>query len=147
MYRIPAGTRITCRRYREVGSGREATPSSLQKAANLSVLQQPTQNCVLGPGLHVNKWDIRFQSPPVSPCRRRLFVRQKYHHSTLRLPQSLCRPERGFRCRIYRYPLTRSLGAPTGQGKSSYPTRYYSLVKVHESGINKVHFNPLTILL
>lgn len=89
----------------------------------------------------MNKWGIRFQPPPVSPCRRRLPLQQKYHHSTLRLSQSPCRPGRGFRYRIYRCPwITRSLGAPTGQGKSSYPAHLYSLVKVHER-------LPLTILL
>ncbi len=132
----------------ESGTNRHQRPhrgfSAFQRKGcmvNLSVPQQPAQNCVLGPGLHVNKWGIRFQPPPVSPCRRRLPLQQKYHHSTLRLSHAPCRPGRGFRYRIYRYPwVTRSLGAPTGQGKSSYPAHLYSLVKVHER-------LPLTILL
>lgn len=36
------------------------------KAMRRAVPQRPTRDCISGPGLHMNKWGIRFQPPPVS---------------------------------------------------------------------------------
>ena len=36
------------------------------KAMRRAVPQRPTRDCISGPGLHMNKWGVRFQPPPVS---------------------------------------------------------------------------------
>lgn len=73
---VPIGSRMLCRRrssctvvplpktlvFFDNGNRYKAPVKAMRRA----VPQRPTRDCISGPRLHMNKWGVRFQPPPVS---------------------------------------------------------------------------------